>query len=209
MFARLIRIKQRNTLFLVFSITGIIVFVVMIEHRQLLNQASHIVPLNEQLGNPETFSGNELWYQEKLARTEDLPLWQYTKDIKWILAWTENSPNLVVPWDKHGENLRKSGIPVEDFDAVVFNDPNWFNLSQVPGKRSPHQRYVFWTIEPPGLFSYLKLWDDSANFFNWTLTYRWDSDIISPYGFTRRKTDEEIQLQTEDLRKSMSLKNIN
>ena len=94
MFARLINRKQRNTLFSVFCITGIIVFVVMIEHRQLLNQSPHIVPLNEQLGNPETFSGNELWYQEKLARTEDLPLWQYTKDIKWILSWTENSPNL-------------------------------------------------------------------------------------------------------------------
>jgi len=111
----------------------------------------------------------------------------------------------VVPWDEHGKHLKESGTPVEEFDAVVFLDPFWFNLSQVPAKRSPHQRYIFWTIEPPGLRSYLKLWDDSANFFNWTMTYRWDSDIINPYGFTRRKTDAEIRSEKGiNLKKSIA-----
>lgn len=35
------------------------------------------------------FSENKLWYQEKLAHTEDLPLSKYTNETKWILVWTQ------------------------------------------------------------------------------------------------------------------------
>ncbi len=100
----------------------------------------------------------------------------------------------VVPWDNSSyANLNKSGIPVEDFDAVIFYDPLWTNRSDVPAKRSSNQHYVFWTVEPPGLTNNLKKWNESSNFFNWTMSYRWDSDILNPYGFTRKLTDAEIR----------------
>ena len=64
---------------------------------------------------------------------------------------------------------------LEDFDAVIFHDPTWYkpwsNRSfLVPGKRSPHQRYIFLNKEPPGYHTYLKKWDESAGFFNWTIS---------------------------------------
>lgn len=90
-------------------------------------------------------------------------------------------------------DLNISGIPVEDFDAVIFYDPLWYDRSDVPAKRSPNQHYIFWTMEPPGLVPVsLRKWDESSNFFNLTMSYRWDSDILNPYGFVRQLVDSEI-----------------
>jgi len=36
------------------------------------------------------FSQNKLWYHERLIKTEDLPLQEYTTDTKKILVWTYN-----------------------------------------------------------------------------------------------------------------------
>jgi len=99
----------------------------------------------------------------------------------------------VVPWDENGKNLNESGINVEDFDAVVFHDPYWDGRSHVPAKRSPHQRYVYWTIEAPGNWVSVEKLAESSDFFNWTMTYRWDSDIVVPYGYTRYLTGAEIR----------------
>jgi len=88
---------------------------------------------------------------------------------------------------------------VQDFDAVVFHDPFLSGLKDVPAKRSPHQRYIFWTQEPPSYHTFLNLWNDAAGFFNWTMTYRWDSDIVSPYGFVRKITDIEIRNERKQL----------
>jgi len=95
-------------------------------------------------------------------------------------------------------NPHNSSIPIEDFDAVIFHDPTWYNPWSnrsllVPGKRSPHQRYIFLNKEPPGYHTYLKKWDESAGFFNWTISYRWDSDFISHHGYFRPTTDSEIR----------------
>ena len=98
---------------------------------------------------------------------------------------------LVVPWDEDGKNLNESGINVEDCDAVVFHDPYWYDRSDVPAKRSPHQRYVYWTIEAPGFWVSVGKLAESSDFFNWTMTYRWDSDIVVPYGYTRYLTGAE------------------
>ncbi|XP_059154518.1 4-galactosyl-N-acetylglucosaminide 3-alpha-L-fucosyltransferase 9-like [Physella acuta] len=55
----------------------------------------------------------------------------------------------------------------------------------VPAKRWPHQTYGFVVWEPPGAMhaKFLKrnvsLWD---NYFNFTVSYRTDSDIFNPYG---------------------------
>jgi hypothetical protein len=69
---------------------------------------------------------------------------------------------------------------VRKYDAVVFHQRTW-TAKDLPMRRSPHQRYVFFTLESSA-------WRGNnvsrvANFFNWTMTYRWDSDMIYPYGY--------------------------
>jgi len=92
-----------------------------------------------------------------------------------------------------GKNVfREAGCPVwqcettdnraspESYDAVVFHQRSWYT-SDLPKKRSPHQRYVFWSRESPGWR--LVNTDHMAGFFNWTISYRWDSDIVFPYSW--------------------------
>ncbi|XP_063391830.1 alpha-(1,3)-fucosyltransferase 7-like [Cydia fagiglandana] len=57
-------------------------------------------------------------------------------------------------------------------------------------KRKPYQRWIFWSDEPPiytfpddfpqNRYNFYKL----ANVFNWSMTYRSDSDVPIPYGRT-------------------------
>lgn len=90
------------------------------------------------------------------------------------------------------DNNSNLALPVEEYDAIFFHDPTWFNMS-LPAKRSPHQLYVWFNWEPPAFHSYLKKWDQSASIFNLTWTYRWDSDIVGPYGLFKPITDDEIR----------------
>ncbi|KZS14617.1 putative Alpha--fucosyltransferase C [Daphnia magna] len=88
--------------------------------------------------------------------------------------------------------LRKFGCPVWQCettdnrtdiltsDAIVFHLRSW-TKSDLPERRLPHQRYVFWSIESPAWREYAHA-DQADEFFNWTMTYRWDSDMAGPYG---------------------------
>ena len=71
-----------------------------------------------------------------------------------------------------------------DFDAVLFHMRDMpHSPISVPNqrRRKPHQRYVMFLMESPqnDNFPYSKL----KGFFNWTMTYRFDSDIPRPYGW--------------------------
>ncbi len=108
-------------------------------------------------------------------------------------SWWKNLGCPIWNCEIHSDWNSSSSIPVEDFEAVIFHDPTWTNRSLAPPKRTSQQRYIFLNMEPPGFHSYLKKWNESSSFFNWTLTYRWDSDITIPYGFFRPFTDNEIR----------------
>nr|XP_045619552.1 alpha-(1,3)-fucosyltransferase C-like isoform X1 [Procambarus clarkii] len=81
----------------------------------------------------------------------------------------------------------RSMFPHQEIDAIV-----WHFRSQdksLPKQRSPHTRYVFWLLESPCL-----MFGSAEPFnqvFNWTFTYRLDSDFPRPYGsvYTRRKPE--------------------
>jgi len=96
--------------------------------------------------------------------------------------------DIVRSWDT---NLSKT-IKEEDYDAVIFFDPTWADVSQKPAKRSPHQHYVWLTYEAPGYHTYISKWNESSGFFNWTISYRWDSDFVAPYGYFRPLSSNEI-----------------
>ncbi|XP_057303503.1 alpha-(1,3)-fucosyltransferase C-like [Hydractinia symbiolongicarpus] len=71
-------------------------------------------------------------------------------------------------------------IPIEEFDAIVFYS-RAISKADVPAVRKPHQRYILWEVEP---VTYLMGFNPSQwqNFFNWTHTYRRDSDLWEPWG---------------------------
>lgn len=71
-------------------------------------------------------------------------------------------------------------LPVELFDAIIFHGARYSTrYDSYPEKRNPHQKYIFYSLESP----YNTKFDDTVNehFYNWTLTYRRDSDIYNPY----------------------------
>ena len=87
---------------------------------------------------------------------------------------------------------------VHNYDAILFHYRSW-KLNDLLKYRSPHQRYVFWTWESP-------MWriygDDPSlmgNFFNWTMTYRWDSDMVQSENQLRNGEDENGRLDGVEL----------
>jgi hypothetical protein len=69
-----------------------------------------------------------------------------------------------------------------DADVLIFHyrDMNWHDIPRV---RYVQQKYVFFNIEPPhfsGLMSNA-IPTMYTHFYNWTMTYRRDSDIHTPY----------------------------
>jgi len=72
---------------------------------------------------------------------------------------------------------------VLEYDAIIFNSCG-ANGTAIPEKRSPHQRYIFYSYESPLTVPEWKFSDLNSfppGFFNWTMTYRWDSDVVHPY----------------------------
>ncbi|KAK4022252.1 hypothetical protein OUZ56_007731 [Daphnia magna] len=133
-------------------------------------------------------------YYELMERYAQDVLPDTDAPFKRILFWNEAYGNKEYGVG-HGRNaLRESGCPVwqcetsdnrtnvQEYDAVVFHLRSW-TQNDLPDKRSPHQRYVFWSIESAAW----RFIDTNLmkNFFNWTMTYRWDSDIVSPYGYIK------------------------
>jgi len=70
------------------------------------------------------------------------------------------------------------------FDAILFHVRDIRDFPK-QSLRLPHQIYVMFSMETPlnADFPYRKF-DD---FFNWTMTYRRDSDIVAPYGWVARE----------------------
>ena len=96
-------------------------------------------------------------------------------EINWKL-W---SPS----WRKPPKNIHHFLANENMFDAIVFFPFTFNQWTKIPDavQRDPSQRYVMFMQEPPLMDGM----DRSRfyNFFNWTITYRWDSDIVYHYGW--------------------------
>ncbi|XP_046639931.1 alpha-(1,3)-fucosyltransferase C-like [Daphnia pulicaria] len=94
--------------------------------------------------------------------------------------------------------------PLEHYDAIVvvlnneFISPDQLKLPEFDSnKRNASQRLVFFTQEPPpALMPYYNT-SRFTNFFNWTMTYRMDSDIRLLYG--RFIPNENAPVTAEDV----------
>ena len=68
-------------------------------------------------------------------------------------------------------------------DVVIFHGrdlPTVTTLHKLHNKRPPNQAWVFFILESPAHSPDTRQYD---GLFNWTMTYRRDSDIYHPYGF--------------------------
>ena len=74
-------------------------------------------------------------------------------------------------------------------DVVIFDVQTMFHI---PNYRFEHQRFVFYETEPPTNLMSLPYVIDKVrrHFFNWTMTYRLDSDIVHRYGKVNRLVRE-------------------
>ncbi|XP_042872436.1 alpha-(1,3)-fucosyltransferase C-like [Penaeus japonicus] len=72
----------------------------------------------------------------------------------------------------------RSKFPLEEVDAVIWHSRS--GDMSLPAVRSPHTRYVLWVRESA---SYPGNIIDFRYTFNWTYTYRLDSDFLNAYGF--------------------------
>ncbi|CAN8003232.1 unnamed protein product [Ixodes hexagonus] len=81
-------------------------------------------------------------------------------------------------------------------DAVVVHMYG-LDVEKLPHKTS-HQKWIFWLMEPPH-YGNFRDYDRIAGYFNWTMTYRSDSDVPTPYGETVRKTDAPPEKDLQSL----------
>ena len=82
-------------------------------------------------------------------------------------------------------------LPLESYDAIVINFNDQFKLTEDFPRSYPRparQRLIFFTQEPPPALKEYNF-TQYANFFNWTMTYRMDSDIQLSYGRFRPRTE--------------------
>ncbi len=82
----------------------------------------------------------------------------------------------------------RNKLPIDEYSAIVFHGPELKRKSDesLPDKRKPHQIYVYAGIESPR--PYWNNLTEYNDFFNFTMTYRLDSDsrwdffVIRDYG---------------------------
>lgn len=130
-------------------------------------------------------------------------------DTKFILCWT-GCHNLHFRTEgyelfQHCERKNcyvtedRDLIPVEEYAAVLFFIPtSWDHPKEEPPKRrKPHQRYVFVNPESAIRFTGSKAQYFYNNFYNWTMTYRFDSDIVRRHGQMQRQ-DTNYKMPTKD-----------
>jgi Fucosyltransferase, N-terminal len=135
----------------------------------------------------------------------------HTNDTKYILLWTSffDSKN----WELQADVLDKQYFDrikcnindcvitsnrdllpsTLDYDALLFHAAlPWRDLDQIPKRRNVHQSYVMAILESP-VHTRHDLQGD-YDFFNMTMTYRLDSDVVWNYygAFMDIQTDEQV-----------------
>lgn len=131
-------------------------------------------------------------YAEVYRKADRLP-----NDTKFILLWT---PEDLAPFYLLGQGQRKfidnncsfincyvtSDKNLLDgdttkFDAVAFNGRSIYSMfkSQLPYQRADHQKFIYFNMEAADNYPICAPYFD--DYFNWTSTYKLDSDIPFPY----------------------------
>ena len=136
-------------------------------------------------------------YQERFNNSED----RFEKDLKYILVWdnykrdTKNVP--VLPYEGQQTFIDNNCPEINcyittnqsilnndyrNFDAIVFNMTLMKQLGffhKLPTNRTKRQKYIFYGMQAADNHPICNIRAD--NFFNWTWTYKFYSDIFTPF----------------------------
>lgn len=153
--------------------------------------------LKREIGTSTNQSSDSIIYVDQTNSTN--------RKTKYILLWTAGLYHMdMMPKDCRVNNCistrDRNLLPIEEYDALIFRIPTKrFVTESLPSKRSPHQRYIFFNRETPLMFSPAKgnVQFVLKNFFNWTMTYRMDSDIRRGYGEILRN-ENSYRLPSKD-----------
>lgn len=122
---------------------------------------------------------------------------------KRVLLWTKFFSQTQWVKDDHFKYCPESRcIVTEDkslllySDAVLFHERDIGGRDQMPRVRTSEQRWI-WLTQETAMNLEAPL-SDYNGIFNWTMTYRRDSDVVIPYGAVRKMTEP---LTMEELRK--------
>lgn len=98
----------------------------------------------------------------------------------------------------------KTLLPLEEYAALIFHIPRGPNYTHdvLPPRRSHHQRYVFANQESPLRFKEGNTQYVFNGFFNWTMTYRLDSDIPRRYGYIEKRSQVHYVMPTKEFVKN-------
>ena len=149
----------------------------------------------------------------------DLHQYRRTNQTKFIAFYSttprQNRYVGVLPGSSGEAPFIDAACPVQDcyYRTVRYEDRHRYNLSQFDAVlfhplgegadraatsqvwRRPHQRFVLVHMESPlhNQNRYLQTTHfDDPHFFNWTMTYRWDSDIPRPYGWFQEQASQRL-----------------
>lgn len=122
--------------------------------------------------------------------------------IIYILIWTDAGREPFRWWSDRRKTLKSKNCKyqncfivrerdyfqdITDYDAVLFNPLGMSD--DLPLARSDNQLYVFVALESA---AFLELREEWNWFFNYTFTYKLDSDVTFPYFVVKNKRDEII-----------------
>ncbi|TDG40097.1 hypothetical protein AWZ03_013481 [Drosophila navojoa] len=172
------RLQMRRTLTLVLLclfLFGALIY--KINHSPLVNQNGIL---------REYLIGGQVGVARRPA-TRTILLWSsFFGNRRWNLPYDTLGPqqfreDLGCPVYQCELSNRHEFLPsLELYDAIVYHVAQPFPLLlPLPARRSPHQAYVFALMEPPGETKHQL--SDERHFYNLTMTYRLDSDIVWPY----------------------------
>lgn len=121
-------------------------------------------------------------------------------DTKFVLFWTKMFESKTFYFESEGYEVFKKCeykncfathdkhfLDLKNYDALLFHIPTWINWYEViPKRRYSQQRYIFVNLESPLYYPPFRTQYLYNNFYNWTMTYRLDSDIPWLYGYIEK-----------------------
>lgn len=124
----------------------------------------------------------------------------------YILSWTDKHTYPFAFWSRGNESLKTMNCEfqncflvdevdyfqdITDYDVILFNAVEMHDsFLDTPGIRSDNQVYIFLSLESAANYP---ITDERYNsFFNYTWTYKLNSDLVYPYLIIRNKTSTVI-----------------
>ncbi|XP_013189108.1 alpha-(1,3)-fucosyltransferase C-like [Amyelois transitella] len=161
----------------------------------------------------QTFARHNIKPQYATVINELVQRNQQHRKLKYILLWTHPEDTPFVYFG-HGTSVFENKScefancfvtgdrnflgDYTKFDVIAFSSSRLSDISQatdIPPKRSANQKYVFASVESAAYYPICT--DEWNDFFNWTWTYKLNSDAMWGYINVRNATGHSIGPMTE------------